>query len=648
MPTSSSSAAGTGTSCPSPLITHDGGNSENSSTVFLSDIVSSPYLTMPSEAAVDVDMEDESGDSQVTCLWAGCLQEFSSLTQLVVHLDRCHTLAMTQYVCHWESCPRQLKPFDARYKLTTHLRCHTGEKPYQCEVASCKRSFSRLENLKLHTRTHTGEKPYQCHHTGCIKRFNNTSDRAKHMKTHITRKPYACKHPGCNKSYTDPSSMRKHIKYTHKLKEEIEEGGLSLAGLPRRKRNSTSCSSSSSSSSTPHTPQQNLQTQQQIQGAVLLHSPPAAPMNDTTKPVLQPVSLVPPGKSSPVSMCSLSGCSTLINTSSAPHVIPVVKLQGNTGKVTGLNGQPLLVPAYQQPSVMMIVPGNFSQANSSVGSTVPSTSASFTSPVRSLPVSTVSSQTPSQQKPIHPILLAASQVPPTTLQTTHPMQQNQTNTNITASTTASSLSVEDQLRLQIAHLRQQLYQSQLAAAAAAATAIPQQTISSPALNSAHPVVFLNNRKLNSQPDGGEKGKASSTLPEGSGSSSVHKTNNDLSRAGMFPEMQASPQLATNPVSAVQHMGTSMLSSSSVSLPLLNASGRSAGGGQGPILVSTSSIPVLGVEPSSGGRGTPVSISSTPVLSVGGASGSVLPQFIPIPIIHTKGMTPNTQFIYMSS
>lgn len=152
------------------------------------------------------------------CQWEGCGMQCHSLQQLVSHLDHDHTTAVASYVCRWAGCPRQQKPFDARYKLVTHLRCHTGERPYKCTHVSCKRTFSRLENLKLHMRTHTGEKPYSCHHNGCEKRFNNTSDRAKHMKTHVTRKPYICKHPGCDKAYTDPSSMRKHIKFSHRAK----------------------------------------------------------------------------------------------------------------------------------------------------------------------------------------------------------------------------------------------------------------------------------------------------------------------------------------------------------------------------------------------------------------------------------------------
>ncbi|GMM36597.1 hypothetical protein DASC09_039220 [Saccharomycopsis crataegensis] len=99
-------------------------------------------------------LQDLNGDSKLLCQWDGCETQFHDLDSLVRHLMIVHIKSrQSKYKCEWKDCTRNGIYQPSRFALVSHLRSHTGEKPYYCIIPECLRNFTRSDALGKHIRT---------------------------------------------------------------------------------------------------------------------------------------------------------------------------------------------------------------------------------------------------------------------------------------------------------------------------------------------------------------------------------------------------------------------------------------------------------------------------------------------------------------
>lgn len=140
------------------------------------DLSSDGYSSVPSIAHHMDSDDDVYNPKPQICHWVGCETQVANLDALVDHLNEVHFGARkSKYQCDWAGCSRQGMVQPSRFALVSHMRSHTGEKPFYCSVPECDRNFTRSDALAKHMRTvHETEQlrpsdpQFKTHHSGVI------------------------------------------------------------------------------------------------------------------------------------------------------------------------------------------------------------------------------------------------------------------------------------------------------------------------------------------------------------------------------------------------------------------------------------------------------------------------------------------------
>ncbi|KAG0697826.1 hypothetical protein DFH29DRAFT_944439 [Suillus ampliporus] len=172
------------TRSPSPAFSQTSAQQDDTSADEMPDTQPSVNQT-GSPGPATAEQGEAAGSDTMTCLWDDCGIVFSHLPSLIEHIHSTHIgVHKSNYTCEWATCNRRGLAQTSRFALISHIRSHTGEKPFICSRPECDKSFTRSDALAKHMRLQHNMPPPPSGRGAAGIRKRKRSSSPTHPQTH--------------------------------------------------------------------------------------------------------------------------------------------------------------------------------------------------------------------------------------------------------------------------------------------------------------------------------------------------------------------------------------------------------------------------------------------------------------------------------
>ncbi|KAL1891676.1 hypothetical protein Cpir12675_004862 [Ceratocystis pirilliformis] len=117
-------------------------------------------------------------------------------------------------ICKWPGCTKR---YNRPARLESHMRSHTGERPFACVFPGCDKTYIEAKHLAQHVEgKHEGKRNHKCFYADCGRAFFTSTRLSRHVNSHIKAEQFKCKgYNDCKQVFRRRDTLNRHVRQVH-------------------------------------------------------------------------------------------------------------------------------------------------------------------------------------------------------------------------------------------------------------------------------------------------------------------------------------------------------------------------------------------------------------------------------------------------